>query len=184
MDLSYLPTCIILVYFIFIFFDRKKDELTQKIKLREQQDIELKRELESIAVHRNQMEKQRRSSELSYVRPFYLILRLRAFRFAARLLPYDCILVLTDVYLNLFVSSFLHHQYQLQLKEKTKKIQEELQEDQRFIVQVSRCIELEDLKNCTIRQEARKQIDRANAVLCEFSRREKQREKEMEFLFL
>ncbi|XP_065215883.1 trichoplein keratin filament-binding protein-like isoform X2 [Planococcus citri] len=123
---------------------KKRDELTQQIKHRERQDIQLKRELEEMAVRRNLIEKQRRSKELC---------------------------------------SFLHHQYQMQLKQKTKHVQEELKEDQSFVEQLTRCLEQEELKNSLIREQARKEIDRANAVLHEYSRLEKQREKEMDFLF-
>ena len=72
----------------------------------------------------------------------------------------------------------------MQLKQKTKRIQEELKEDQCFVQQLNRCLEQEELKNCSIREQARKEVDRANTVLLEYSRLEKQREKEMDFLFL
>lgn len=85
---------------------------------------------------------------------------------------------------NFLRSSFLRHQYQMQLKQKTKRIQEELKEDVRFVEQLTRCLEQEEEKNSWIREQARKEIDRANAVLHEYSRLEKQREKEMDFLFL
>lgn len=70
------------------------------------------------------------------------------------------------------------------MKQKTKQIQQELNEDGRLIEEIIRCFEQEQIADNRAREETRKELDRANAILNEFSRLEKQREKEMEFLFL
>lgn len=70
------------------------------------------------------------------------------------------------------------------MKQRNKQIQEELQEDKRLIDEITRCIEKEEAEDNKIRIEARKEIDRANAMLAEYTRLEKQREREMEFMFL
>ncbi|KAK7602537.1 hypothetical protein V9T40_008126 [Parthenolecanium corni] len=79
--------------------------------------------------------------------------------------------------------SFLRHQYQSQLKQKTKQIQEELNEDKRLIEEISRCLEQEEKKTSRVKEETRQEIDRANAMLAEYTKLEKQREREMEFIF-
>lgn len=81
-------------------------------------------------------------------------------------------------------SSFLRHQYQSQLKQKTKQIQEELNEDKRLIEEILRCLEQEEKKTSRVKEETRQEIDRANAMLAEYTKLEKQREREMEFIFL
>lgn len=84
---------------------------------------------------------------------------------------------------NRELRSILRHQYQTRLKQRNKQIQEELQEDKRLIDEITRCIEKEEAEDNKIRIEARKEIDRANAMLAEYTRLEKQREREMEFMF-
>lgn len=57
-------------------------------------------------------------------------------------------------------------------------------EDKRLIDEITKCLEHEDDESAKIREKARKEIDRANAMLAEYTRLEKQREREMEFMFL
>lgn len=83
-----------------------------------------------------------------------------------------------------YFRSILKHQYQAQLKQRTREVQQELKEDKRLIDEISRCLEKEEMENNKIREETRKEIDRANAMLAQYAKLEKQREREMEFMFL
>lgn len=77
---------------------------------------------------------------------------------------------------------FLRHQYQQQLKQKTKEIQNELNEDKKLLDQIAQCLEQEQLHAKT-REQSRREIDKANALLKEYLVLEKQREKQLEFIF-
>lgn len=59
-----------------------------------------------------------------------------------------------------------------------------MNEDKRLIDEISQCLEQEEKEINRVKEKTRKEIDRANVLLAEYTKLEKQREREMEFMFL
>ncbi|XP_026688191.1 trichoplein keratin filament-binding protein-like [Diaphorina citri] len=78
---------------------------------------------------------------------------------------------------------FLTKQYHLKLKQAARQIQEEMLQDRRLLAEFEARILAETQLDEALKRETRTEMDKANAILCQLLERERQRAREMEFVF-
>lgn len=84
--------------------------------------------------------------------------------------------------LYVYCRPITRHQYHLQLKQTSKDVQNELQDDKKLMDKIMRFLEQDD--HDVIDKEIRKKADSASILLSEYTLLETEREQAMEFMFL
>ncbi|KAI5725774.1 hypothetical protein M8J77_019986 [Diaphorina citri] len=123
---------------------RLEQEKCDRLKLEEDRECQLQREIDEILAQREMEQKRRRNRDHGL---------------------------------------FLTKQYHLKLKQAARQIQEEMLQDRRLLAEFEARILAETQLDEALKRETRTEMDKANAILCQLLERERQRAREMEFVF-